>query len=252
MIGPVTGGIGTGIGVPVMTGGCLPPPGKLLVMIGGIGVEVPVMTGGCLPPVGVNGMDDDPTGVKLPPPDCVVLLELVAFMPPPELAAFMPPDGVNGMDDPTGIKPPPPDCVVLLELVAFMPPPELVAFLSPVGVNGMDDPTGIKPPLGCLVPLEGCLPLGLRALSALWPPVLTARDWASAGVLCSAVVTSRAAPSANAADGVRSLKFVIDMLLSVPVAAPFAATQQSDAANRGSVCERRPRQARGAGFGREI
>jgi hypothetical protein len=131
------------------------------------------------------------------------------------------------MDDPTGIKLPPPDCVVLLELVAFMPPPELVAFMPPVGVNGVDDPMGIKPPPpGCLVPLEGCLPLGLRALSALWPPVLTARDWASAGVLCSAVVTSRAAPSANAADGVRSLKFVIDMLLSVPVAAPFAATER--------------------------
>jgi hypothetical protein len=39
---------------------------------------------------------------------------------------------------------------------------------------------------------------------------------ASAGVLCSAVVASMAAPSANAADGVRILKSVIIMLLSVP------------------------------------
>jgi hypothetical protein len=38
---------------------------------------------------------------------------------------------------------------------------------------------------------------------------------ASAGVLCSAVVASMAAPSANAADGVRILKSVIIMLLSI-------------------------------------
>jgi hypothetical protein len=101
LIGPVTGGIGVGIGVPVMTGG-LPPLGKLLAMIGGIGAGVPVMTGGCLPPpellfvVAIGPVEDGiAAGVAVTiggslPPDWGwtgmvapwLLLELVAFMPP--------------------------------------------------------------------------------------------------------------------------------------------------------------------------
>ena len=105
----------------------------------------------------------------------------------------------------------------LLELVAFVPPDwELVAEAEVAIV-----PVGIRACVGFAMAGEvgsGCFSAGLFSpcgcftagfmTRAVWP---LAFSRASAGVLCSAVVTSRAAPSAHA-DLVISLEFVIDML----------------------------------------
>jgi hypothetical protein len=217
LIGPVTGGIGTGVAV--MTGGSLPPPALLLeldVVAGGNGIGVAVaVTGGSLPPDwGWSGM------VPAWP-----LLELVAFMPPDWELAFIPPDwdwiglGINS-PPPTTLGLPPP--LPLLELVAFVPPDwELVAeaevAIGPVGIRAcVGFATTGEVGSGCFsgrfASPRGCFTAGFMT-RAVWP---LAFSRASAGVLCSAVVASMAAPSANATDGVRILKSVIVMLLSVP------------------------------------
>src|SRR6266545_4990156 len=141
----------------------------------------------------------------------------------------MPPD----WDWMTGIKSPPLPSVGLLPplpllelLLAFVPPDwELVAEVA-LGIGacvGFAMVTESWLGSGCFSAgcgcLSGCLfsPCGFfsaRCISrAVWPLPFSR---ASAGVLCSAVVKSMAAPSEQAADVVKSLGSFIDMLLSVP------------------------------------
>jgi hypothetical protein len=161
-------------------------------------------------------------GGSLPPP---LLLELVAFVPPVwELVAAMPPawDWIG-----VGIKPPPPTTpglpppLLLLELVALVPPDcelmaEAEAAVVAVG-TGFAAVTG-EAGSGCF---PGCLvsPCGFFSAGFSWAcGCFSARfiSRASTAVLCSAVVARMAAPSAQAADVVKSLRSFIDVLLGVP------------------------------------
>jgi hypothetical protein len=165
-------------------------------------------------------------GIKSPPPTTLGLppplpeLELVALVPPDwELLTVIPPawDWIW-----VGTKLPPtttlglPLPLPLLELVGLVPLDwELMAeaevAIVPVGIgfavtgevgSGFFS-AGFSSPCGFFV-------AGFMT-RAVWP---LAFSRASAGVLCSAVVTSMAAPSAQTADVVKSLESFMDVLLA--------------------------------------
>jgi hypothetical protein len=186
----------------------LPPPALLLeldVVVDGIAAGVAVTVGSFTPPV--------MTGGSLPPPALLLELDAVAGGIAAGVAVT-----VGSLTPPvtTGGSLPPP--ALLLELVAFVPPDwELMAeaevAIVPVGIG-----FAVTGELGSGFFSAGFrLPCGFFVAGfmtrAVWPLVFSR---ASAGVLCSAVVTSMAAPSAQAADVVKSLRSFIDMLLSVP------------------------------------
>ena len=191
----MAGGIGVDVGVATMTGG-LTPPGKLLAMIGpvagGIEVGVAVMTGG-----------------SLPPPALLLLLEEVATEPVT--------DGIE-----VGVAAMIGGCLMPLELVAEVEVARGPGLLAEVAIGPVGNEACVgfattgEVGSGCFsgrfASPRGCFTAGFMT-RAVWP---VAFSRASAGVLCSAVVASMAAPSANATDGVRILKSVIVMLLSVP------------------------------------
>ena len=201
LIGPVTGGIGTGVAL--MTGGSLPPPALLAeldVVAGGNGVAVAV-TGGSLPPPVM-------TGGNLPPP-ALLLLEEVATEPVT--------DGIE-----VGVAVMIGGCLMPLELVAEVEVARGPGLLAEVAIGPVGNEACVVTE-GCWPELSGCFSAGLFSqcgcftagfmTRAVWP---VAFSRASAGVLCSAVVTSMVAPSAQAADVVKSLRSFIDMFLSVP------------------------------------
>jgi len=256
LIGPVAGGVGVDVGVPVRIGGTLAPPGLLAIgpVVCGIGVGTPERIGGTPPgllaellDVVAGGVDVGSevvgvavmTGGTLPPPglllellDAVadvlwvdvgsVVVDVVAVMTggslPPELL-------VEVATDPVACE----AGVAVAAIGGCLPPGGgwngTVALPPPPGLLPSDSVTCLPP---CLtLPVTACacsLPWVAACVCLCGPPVLTARVWASAGALCSTVV-STAAPSAQAADVVKSLRSFIDVLLSVRVAAPFAATE---------------------------
>src|SRR4051795_11844370 len=130
--------------------------------------------------------------------------------------AFMPPDWIG-----VGIRSPPPTTLglppplPLLELVALMPPdwemaeaevaivPVEIGFAMTGELGSGFFSAGFSSPCGFFT-------AGFMT-RAVWP---LAFSRASAGVLCSAVVTRMAAPSAQAADVVKSLRSFIDVLLA--------------------------------------